>query len=623
MAATDLVFQGAPLTSGDLVFGDDGSSTVTDAVVSGTIALIRPTLSGRVALGAVASGVIALKRPTLVGEVVYNTDTQRPLVARTAVRFQDALAVEAGIEDSAREGLRLSRTWHGRFQQGIALQLGAHAQFRDATALRAQAGLRFQDGLRVGIGLASRYQDGSQLRAWRSARFRDAAKRDGRPMRVRFQDGTVIRLPGTVRFQDALLLQLGIAQADGDGLLLEVGKTTRFQDAIRPPPGRSGNPEPPKPEPCYIPDARLVFAERWSPNTNLVFVCERHAGPPTVVVPIRRAYIMQNSVTLVRVDTGDVIQASGFSMSLSASSWTWQWSAALSAAALALLRPGSDGLPVDVLATVNGVGFRLCIEKRGRDRRFGSATLSISGRGRAAVLDEPFSPTLNHGSDDPLTIEQLMTKALTVNGVGIGWDLDFGLSNWVVPGGTWTYQGTYIGAILDIANAAGAIVQPHRTEPTLRILPRYPSAPWEWDSLTPDFELPSAVVSVEGIDWQTKPDYNRIFVAGATSDGVLGNVVRSGTAGDLLAPMVTHALMTDAIGARQRGLAELSDTGRQALVSLRLPVLPETGVILPNSLVRYVDPEEGPRLGLVRDTALDWQRPVLRQTLQLETHEGV
>ncbi len=332
---------------------------------------------------------------------------------------------------------------------------------------------------------------------------------------------------------------------------------------------------------------------------------------------------MQNSVTLVRVDTGDVIQASGFSMSLSASSWTWQWSATLQAAALALLRPGGDGLPVDVLATVNGVDFRLCVEKYGRDRRFGSSTLSIQGRGRAAVLDAPYAPTLNHVGEEPLTIEQLMAKALTINGVGIGWDLEFGLSNWQVPGGTWTYQGSYIGAILDIANAAGAIVQPHRSAPTLRILPRYPSAPWAWDAQTPDFELPAAVVSVEGIEWQSKPAYNRVFVAGVTSAGVLADVVRGGTAGDQVAPMVTHALMTDAIGARQRGIAELSDTGKQAEVSLRLPVLPETGLILPNSMVRYVDPNEGPRLGLVRNTSLDWQRPVMRQTLQLETHEGV
>lgn len=605
------------------MFGDDGSSPVTDAIVSGAIELSRPTLSGRVSLGVVASGGIVLARPTLTGEVVYNTDTQRPLVARTAVRFQDSHGIESGVQDTARDAVRLDGEWSERFQQGIALQLGAAFRVADALPVRLDTGVDFQDGLRAGVGFESGYADSTQLHAWRTARFQEAAAIGGRLTRSRFQDGTVIRRAFAVRFQDAVLLQLGIDQRDGDGLFLEVGKTTRFQDAIRPPPGRSLSPEPPEPSPCYIPDPNLVFAGRWSADTNLVFVCERHAGKPSVVVPIRRAYIVQNTVTLVRVDTGDVIQASGFSMGLSANSWTWQWSASLPASARDLLRPGVDRQPVDVLATVNGVGFRLCVEKYGRDRRFASATFQVQGRGRATVLDKPYAPILNHVGDEDLTIEQLMAKVLTINGVGIGWDIEFGLSNWVVPAGTWAVQGSYIDAILDIASAAGAIVQPHRTAPTLRILPRYPAKPWEWDLVTPDFEVPAAAVVVEGIDWQTKPAYNRIFVTGATSDGVRGEVVREGTAGDILAPMVAHPLITDAIGARQRGIAELSDTGEQAEVSLRMQVLPETGLILPGSMVRYVDPVEGPRLGLVRNTSLDWQRPVLRQTIQLETHEGV
>ena len=623
MADTDLVFQSAPATSGDLVFGDDGSTPISDAVVGGVITLARPGFSGRVVLGVVASGAIVLKRPTLSGEVIYHSDTQRPLVARAAVRFQDARRVETGVEENARDAVAAAGEWRARFQEGASAQRGAGVRFTDAMPADRRAGVRFQDGARAGAGFEAGFQEAIALRVWRGARFQEAARLNGGLDDARFQNGIALRRHAAARFQEALSLQFAYAQTGRDGLLLEVGRATRFQNAIRPAPGRTGTPEPPKPQPCYLPSGHLVFADGWSSDTNLVFACERHAGPPTTVVPIRRAYIVQNSVTLVRVDTGDAVQASGFNMRLSADSWTWQWSASLPAAALAQLRPAGDGLPVEVLATVNGVAFRLCIERYGRDRRFGSAALNIQGRGRAAVLDAPYAPALNHIGDVDLTIEQLMAKALTINGVGIGWDVEFGLTNWVVPGGTWAFQGSYIGAILDIANAAGAIVQPHRTEPTLRILPRYPSVPWEWDVVTPDFELPSAVVSVEGIEWKSKPEYNRIFVAGLTSNGVHGDVVRGGTAGDRVAPMVTHALMTDAIGARQRGIAELSDTGKQADVSLRLPVLPETGLILPNSFVRYVDPEEGPRLGLVRDVALDWQRPVIRQTLQIETHEGV
>ncbi|MNR46657.1 hypothetical protein D3C85_1656590 [compost metagenome] len=83
--------------------------------------------------------------------------------------------------------------------------------------------------------------------------------------------------------------------------------------------------------------------------------------------------------------------------------------------------------------------------------------------------------------------------------------------------------------------------------------------------------------------------------------------------------MVTHPLMTHADAVIQRGLAELSNTGRQAHVSLRMQVLPETGLILPGSLVRY-DGGDAVRLGLVRSIALEEAWPTLRQTLTLETH---
>ena len=77
--------------------------------------------------------------------------------------------------------------------------------------------------------------------------------------------------------------------------------------------------------------------------------------------------------------------------------------------------------------------------------------------------------------------------------------------------------------------------------------------------------------------------------------------------------------LTHADAARQRGLAVLSDTGTQAHISLRLPVLDETGVIKPGALVRYVDAGT-PRLGLVRGTQVEWSAPTLRQVLAVETH---
>ena len=243
--------------------------------------------------------------------------------------------------------------------------------------------------------------------------------------------------------------------------------------------------------------------------------------------------------------------------------------------------------------------------------------IRISGRGRAAILAAPYAPVLNFGNSAPRTAQQLMADVLTINGVSIGWDVDWGLVDWPVPAGAWAMQGSYIDAITDIAAAAGGYVQPHATDATLRILPSYPKPPWEWDSITPDIELPAAAASVESIEWVDMPAYNRVF-AGGVSKGVFGPFTRSGTAGDLIAPQVTHALITHADAHRQRGLAELSNTGRQAHYQLKTQVMPETGIIVPGKFVRYVG--GAPVIGIVRSTSLDWSRPVMRQTIGVETH---
>ena len=398
----------------------------------------------------------------------------------------------------------------------------------------------------------------------------------------------------------------------------------RWQPAMRPLSGRSPAPQPPLPDaPCYLPDANLVFEAAWSADAHLVFVCERHEPGPNpepealIVIPIQRYYVVINDVILRRVDGNYELLAYGFNMAIDRDSWTWSFSATLRADALPYLEPGSRTEPVELEATINGAPYRLQVEKIGRDTQFGAVRIRISGRGRAAILAAPYAPVLNFGNSAPRTAQQLMADVLTINGVSIGWDVDWGLVDWPVPAGAWAMQGSYIDAITDIAAAAGGYVQPHATDATLRILPSYPKPPWEWDTITPDIELPAAAASVESIEWVDMPAYNRVF-AGGVSKGVFGPFTRAGTAGNLIAPQVTHALITHADAHRQRGLAELSNTGRQAHYQLKTQVMPETGIIVPGKFVRYVG--GAPVIGIVRSTSLDWSRPVMRQTIGVETH---
>ncbi|WP_157353864.1 hypothetical protein [Aromatoleum toluclasticum] len=339
----------------------------------------------------------------------------------------------------------------------------------------------------------------------------------------------------------------------------------------------------------------------------------------TVIVPVQEFYFVLNEFTLARADTAEPVEVSDFSASIDTDSWCWGWSATLSADQMDLVRSPTLGEHVELVASINGTPLRLVVERMGRDRRFANATLKISGRGRAAWLADPHSPVGSRYNTEARTAQQLLADALAVNGVSIGWSIDWRITDWLVPAGAWSHTGTYMDAATRISEAGGAYVQAHNTDQTLIVLPRYPAAPWSWGTLTPDIEIPEDVCEVESIEWQDKPDYNAIWVSGGTG-GRRDRIRRTGFAADRPAPTIVDELATAPEMTRQRGTAALGDTGRQAHITLRLPVLPETGIIQPGKLVRYAE-NGNSRIGLSRSVQIEQRFPTLWQSIRLETHE--
>lgn len=328
--------------------------------------------------------------------------------------------------------------------------------------------------------------------------------------------------------------------------------------------------------------------------------------------------MVHNHVTLHRVPTGDEFQASTFSLDIDTDSWTFSWSASLHSSARAHLLRSDPSERVHVQAVVNGINLHLVIDSIARSRSFPEDRIQVSGRGRAAELGDT---ALSFGNTAARTAQQLMQDVLTVNGVPLGWDLDWQIEDWLVPADAWLFQGSYIAALQDIAGAVGAYVQPHFTDQVLRVLPRYPLAPWHWAAdLDPDIILPVAATSVEGVEEVIRPDYNQVHVGGLKAPAVFGPVKRAGSAGDIEPEPVLHALITSSEAHRQRGLAVLADTGLQEHVTLQTLLLPETGIIMPGTVVSYISDDKA-RKGIVRKTSLQMQSwPVLRQEIGVETH---
>lgn len=622
MGDAKLVFLRPHDGTGHLVFGDGGGEEAAPDVVIGMDA----DLPGLDALALRTGPVLGIdaELPGLEGALglVWDANVSRGMRAEVQTCWQEARPIAAGHAAAWQVGQPVRAAVAASWQQGQRMAAAVDTRWQESERLRAAIATAWQEGIRLRNAVVSDWQESERMRAAVAAAWQQGTRRRGAVL-SRWEETERLRASVVSHWQHGVPVRAAVLGRWTDGVHIRQVLRTRWQEGRRPPAGVSTVPpiDPPG-DPCYDPATvgRLVFTDLWQGDGRLVFVCQRPGQvqpPATVIVPVRRVYMTINNVSLARAD-GEPIPAAAFGMSLDVDSWTWQWSAALHGSALPLITPGPGGEPVQVIATINGTPYRLLAESYSRERRFGKTTINVKGRGLTALLDAPFSPILNHGNSLARTAHQLMGDVLTLNGVPFGWDVDWQMTDWLVPGGLWTHQGSFMSALVDIAGAAGGYIQPHDTDQTVIALARYPAAPWDWSDLTPDFELPSAVVSVEGIEWLRKATYDRVFVSGV-ADGIEGRIKRAGTAGTLVAPSITHPLITDMEAARQRGIAELGNTGVQAHVSLRLPVLEATGVIKPGALVRYVDGATT-HLGYVRATSLEWSSPTLRQVLSVETH---
>jgi len=622
VANVDLRFVQSPGSS-NLLFGGDqtGPSPPIDATLVATLPAL--TFSARAIPNASFALNASFPGLAMVAEGKYQSYAVRPTVGRNATDWQRATEFKAGVEDR-RESTQRSRTLGSSpWADGLAHLAGVEDRRPGRLLHAATVGCaRHQDATRASPGgTTDGYGDAIRLRTARASSYEEAQRAEWVRRALGHQDGWRDRRREIASRHTEARRHAGVRQFEGieSATVLRRWLGASWQVAMVPPPGvhPSDPVTPPEPERCYTPSAALLFSVVAAVDGHLLFVCERQNEPEPdkepVLVPVRRLYFVINNVTLHRVADGLEVPVFNLSLSFDASSWTWGFEATLPVKAESLVDPGAAFGPVELLASVNGTAFRVLAENISRERAFGESSIRVSGRGRNAVLADPYAPVMTFANAQDRTARQLMDDVLTVNGVPLGWSVDWGLTDWNVPAGVFARQGTWIEALTAIVGAAGGYLVPHRTAQSLRVLPRYPAVPWEWDSVTPDFVLPVDAVARESVRWVEKPGYNRVFVSGQEV-GVLGQVTRTGTAGDILAPMVVDPLITEVAAARQRGIAVLSDTGRQIEVSLRLPVLAETGIIEPGAFVEYQDGSVA-RLGLVRATRVEAGWPEVWQTL--------
>ncbi len=418
------------------------------------------------------------------------------------------------------------------------------------------------------------------------------------------------------------------------GVRLAGARFLPWQDGRQPPYGESHRPvDPPPPPPPVNSHPTLDFrcpvklqGLAWRPSLPLAFGAhpcpgDDTGGPADYTVPVLSVYFVSNSIEVVRLPGREPVPVRSLQIGIDAESWAWGLTASLPYAALELIEPTADG-PVELEISVNGIRWTMAVEAFDVHREFGQSSLSVRGRSLAAYLADPYAPKRSFVVDAPFNARQLAEQELDRPGLATGFALDWQLPDWLVPAGAWSYEAlTPMAVVSRIAEAVGGYVNADARLKTLRAKPRYPALPWEWTSATPDRALPLDVVKTLDLRWTQKPDFNAVMVSGERH-GLSARVYRGGTAGELMAPSVVDALLTHADACRERGRSILADTGRQAMVTLELPMLDALGLIDPGQLVAVGDGTAGWR-GVVRSThiAAEWtQSLTVRQTIELERH---
>lgn len=362
----------------------------------------------------------------------------------------------------------------------------------------------------------------------------------------------------------------------------------------------------------------------WRPALLLDFgkhPCPGSDNAGVVNVPVLKVYVVNNVVELARLPGREAIPVKSIQIGIDASAWAWGFSASLPYAALHMIEPTSSG-PVEIEITINGAMWVMLVESFEVHRQFGQASLNIKGRSLAAYLAEPYAPRRSFVPDAPFTAQQLAAQELTRPGLVTGFNLDWRLPDWLVPEGSWRVQAlTPMAVISRIVESAGGTLNAHTRLKTLVATSRYPALPWNWANVPPDISLPVDAVKTLNLRWQEKPTFNAVYVSGERQ-GITGHVVRSGTAGDAIAPMVVDGLITHADAARERGRAILADTGKQAMVTLELPMFNAPGLIEPGLLIAVGEGTNHWR-GLVRSTSISaaWSESLtVRQSVEVERH---
>lgn len=424
--------------------------------------------------------------------------------------------------------------------------------------------------------------------------------------------------------------------------LFEYGKAVRnflasdipWTEARKPPSGREVPVIPPV-NPPYVPFYNLNFECKYVPvdhlNVLLNFGLHPCPGEEVPGVVARKVYFIVNSLHLTRVSDGTEIEILSASVGIDRSSWAWSFTGVIAYTEFEKVEPTSSG-PVEVELEINSIRWRFLVEEYDNNEVFGKTNITVKGRSLTAYLGAPYAPVRSLVQSTATTSRQMADAEITRPGLKTGFSLDWMFPDelgWPMPANTWSFTNlSPIEVVNQIVQGAGGFVNSHPLNKSLIIRPEYFSGFWEWDAEIPDLILPRALIRSQSLKWTEKPLYNGVYVSGENT-GVTALVRKLGTMGDFQAPAYVNPMISHNIAARLKGTSILSSGGKQASVSLEMPMEQSVGLITPGMLIEVVSAGVGPAKpswrGAITSTSISasWSDTLkVSQSVDVERHYG-
>lgn len=292
---------------------------------------------------------------------------------------------------------------------------------------------------------------------------------------------------------------------------------------------------------------------------------------------IRRYYLMQPTITCVRVSDDLPIVISSVNISHSRGQWARAVSLEFSSR-IDAERARNELL----LISINGYEFYAIAEQPSVSKVFGSATYSSTGRSRVAELAAPYKLPLSYTNATARSFAGLLGDLLQTT----GWTVELsGIPDFTIPAGAFSVGNkTPIEAVAEAVGQLGCMILTDDAAKKLTIVPRWPTAPWEMATAVPDLALHDAVITSYSDSVSRNPLCNVVWLRGE-QQGISAKVKRAGSAGNIPAADISAQLIVDNQAARVAGTNALAETGDKLSVNLSMPVMADLPPATPGMLI--------------------------------------